>query len=91
MLTWYAYIVIAWEYLALVCTKFLGKKAVRIPMTKKTIFLFFKALIIGLILNLGVQQASNVELQAANDQIASPKVEQAVIHTPAAIKAKYSD
>lgn len=60
-------------------------------MTKKTISLFLKALIIGLVLNFGVQQASNVELQAANDQITSPKVEQAVIQTPAAIKAKYSD
>ena len=60
-------------------------------MTKKTIFLFLKALIIGVVLNLGVQQASNIELQAATDQITSSKVEHAVIHTPVAIKAKYSD
>lgn len=58
-------------------------------MTKKTLLLFLKALIVGIILNVGMQQASTDEITAANEQFDHVGIQQTVKHTPSLIKANY--
>ncbi|MCB0163854.1 MAG: hypothetical protein KDI79_06495 [Anaerolineae bacterium] len=60
-------------------------------MTKKTIILFLKALIIGLILNVGVQQASKIDQVASSEPLTSPQIELQTSHTPLVIKANRSE
>lgn len=60
-------------------------------MTKKTILLFLKALIIGLILNIGVQQASKIDQIANNKPLSGPQIELQTSHSPLIIKANRSE
>lgn len=60
-------------------------------MTKKTIILFVKAFIIGLILNIGIQQASKIDQIANNNSLSGPQIELQTNHTPLVIKASRSD
>ncbi|HRV92469.1 MAG TPA: hypothetical protein P5526_09940 [Anaerolineae bacterium] len=60
-------------------------------MTKKTILLFLKAFIIGLILNIGVQQASKIDQIADNEPLLTPQIELQTSQTPLIIKTNRSD
>ena len=60
-------------------------------MKKKTVFLFLKALIIGLILNFGVQQATTIELTRVDEQLTTPKIERSANLIPAIVKTSQSD
>ena len=75
-----------------VCSKLLKAKfSGESLMKKKTVLLFLKALVIGLILNFGVQQATTIELTHVEDQLTAPKIDRSANLIPATVKTGQAD
>jgi hypothetical protein len=60
-------------------------------MAKQTIFLFIRALIIGILLNIGVQQVSEIPTPRQETSIQQQMQPASVSHSPADAKIHLSD